>query len=169
MKAASVKAVLGALHAHDVRFLVAGGLAVNCYGYLRFTKDADLVIELVPDNIRRTFDALESLGYKPNVPISKDQFSDETTRLSWIKEKGMMVLQFWSDTHRQTPIDVFVSPPFDFAVEFAAASPRDLPGAGPVPIVSLPTLIRMKENAGRPQDLIDIEQLRLASGDENNP
>ena len=169
MKASSVKAVLAALHAGNVRFLVAGGLAVNCYGYLRYTKDADLVIELLPANIERAFDALETLGYKPNIPITKEQFSDEPTRLSWIKEKGMTVLQFWSDAHRQTPIDVFVSEPFDFNAELAAAPAKDLPGVGLVPIVSLPTLIRMKEIAGRSQDLIDIEQLRLVSGNENKP
>ena len=37
-----------------MRYLVAGGLAVNAHGFLRFTKDVDLVIELVPDNIVRT-------------------------------------------------------------------------------------------------------------------
>jgi len=35
-----------------VRFLVAGGLAVNAHGYVRFTKDADLVIDLTAENIR---------------------------------------------------------------------------------------------------------------------
>jgi len=30
----------------------------------------------------------------------------------------------------------------------------------PIRFVSLPTLIRMKEEAGRPQDRADIEQLR---------
>lgn len=34
-----------------MKYLVAGGLAVNAHGYLRFTKDVDFVVQLVPDNI----------------------------------------------------------------------------------------------------------------------
>jgi hypothetical protein len=34
--------------------------------------------------------------------------------------------------------------------------------------VSLPTLIRMKEEAGRPQDKADIEQLRAAEDTDAN-
>lgn len=34
-------------------------------------------------------------------------------------------------------------------------------GAGDVRFMSLPTLIRMKEAAGRPQDLMDVQNLRL--------
>jgi hypothetical protein len=37
----------------------------------RFTKDVDIVIQLTPDNIERTFTALASLGYKPIVSITK--------------------------------------------------------------------------------------------------
>ena len=54
MKLASFEA----LEAGGVRYLVAGGLAVGAHGYLRFTKDVDIVIQLIPDNIERTFTAL---------------------------------------------------------------------------------------------------------------
>jgi hypothetical protein len=42
MTASSLKAILTALRDYNVRYLITGGLAVNAYGYLRFTKDADL-------------------------------------------------------------------------------------------------------------------------------
>ena len=45
----------------EVRYLVAGGLAVNVHGYLRFTKDVDLVVQLESDNIRRALAALGTL------------------------------------------------------------------------------------------------------------
>jgi hypothetical protein len=76
----------------------------------------------------------------------------------------MTVLNFWSDRHRDTPIDVFVTEPFDFDEEYGRALVKPL-GAIAVRFVSIPTLIRMKELAGRPQDRIDIEYLRkLADG-----
>jgi len=37
----SVEAIIGALNAARVRYLVAGGLAVVAHGYVRFTADID--------------------------------------------------------------------------------------------------------------------------------
>ena len=161
MKAASVRAILAALQNRKVRYLVAGGLAVNAYGLLRFTKDADLVIELIPENITAAFAALADLGYKPAVPITAEQFADPRNRESWVREKDMKVLQFWSDEHRQTPLDIFIHIPFDFATEFAVAPTKELRDIGPIPIVTLATLVRMKKAANREQDRIDLDNLRL--------
>jgi hypothetical protein len=161
MKLASVQAVVSALDAAGVRFLVAGGLAVNVHGYRRFTKDVDLVVQLTPHNIRAAFDALRTLGYQPRVPITAEQLADEQLRKRLIREKGMQVLQFWSDRHRETPIDVFVREPFPFDGEFGQATVKELRGVGPVRVVSILSLITMKEEAGRPQDRIDIDHLRM--------
>lgn len=165
MKLASFEALVSALDAAGVRYLIAGGLAVNVYGYLRFTKDVDVVVQLVPDNIERAFTALSNLGYRPLVPITAAQFSDNTQRERWINDKGMKVLQFWSDTHRETPVDVFVIEPFDFDSEFSQSSAKLLGGIA-VHFVSIPTLIRMKETAGRTQDKLDIDELRLLYPDD---
>lgn len=86
-----------ALDSGSVRYLVAGGLAVNAHGVLRFTKELDVVVQLISDNIARAFAALESLGYRPSVPVTLAQFSDKAQWQSWLEEKGMQVLQFWSD------------------------------------------------------------------------
>lgn len=168
MKLASFEALVSALEGAGVRYLVAGGLAVNAYGYLRFTKDVDLVIQLVPENIERAFTELGKLGYRPMVPITASQFADAKQRESWIRDKGMQVLQFWSDAHRETPVDIFVRDPFVFDEEYRQALVRTL-GSIAVRFVTIPTLIRMKEQAGRPQDRIDIDQLRLLLKDDAAP
>jgi hypothetical protein len=160
MKVSSVRAIFTALRESRVNYLVVGGLAVNAYGLLRFTKDADLVVELVPENIERAFAALATLGYQPRVPITSRQFADAELRGRWIREKGMRVLQFWSDQHRETPIDIFVEVPFDFAREIAQAPVKEMSGIGPVAYATLSTLIALKEAAGRDQDLIDLKHLR---------
>lgn len=104
MRLASFQALAIARKNANVRYLIAGGLAVGAHGYLRFTKDVDMVIQLLPENIERTFAALASLGYRPAVPITQEQFADGPLRESWIRDKGMQVLQFWSDTHRETAV-----------------------------------------------------------------
>lgn len=166
MKLASFETIARALEDAGVRYLVAGGLAVNAHGYLRFTKDVDFVVQLAPDNIVRAFAALRALGYRPMVPITAEQFADAALRESWIRDKGMQVLQFWSDQHIETPVDVFVSEPFPFEEEYGRALVKPLHGAIDVRFVCIPTLIRMKEAAGRPQDRIDVEHLRMRLEDD---
>jgi len=166
VKLTSIEAIFRALNAADVEYLIAGGLAVNAHGYLRFTKDVDFVLRLVPDNIEQAFSALGKLGYRPNVPVTAQQFADPEQRQSWIRDKGMQVLQLWSDQHEETPIDIFVTEPFPYDEEYALALVKPLYGDVDVRFVSIPTLIRMKEAAGRQQDQIDIEHLRLIM--ENN-
>lgn len=166
MKLASFEAIVRALNETGVRYLVAGGMAVNAHGYLRFTKDVDFVVQLIPDNIERAFTALGALGYHPTVPITAEQFSNVELRESWIRDKGMQVLQFWSDAHRETPIDIFAVESFPFEEEYRRALVKPLYGTLPVRFVTIPTLIRMKEAAGRSQDRIDIEHLRMRLEDD---
>lgn len=45
MKLISFEAIVRTLNEAGIRYLVAGGLAVSAHGYLRFTKDADFVIQ----------------------------------------------------------------------------------------------------------------------------
>jgi len=161
MRARSGREVFHALVGNDVRFLVVGGLAVNVHGLPRMTLDIDLVVQLDHDNIARAFEALASVGYAPLVPVSAADFGDVATRERWIHEKHMHVLRFHSDEHWQTPVDLFVSEPFPFDAEYDAATVRELTGVGGIRVVSLPTLMRMKKQAGRPQDLADLDNLRL--------
>lgn len=160
MKLASFEAIVRSLNDAGARYLVAGGLAVNAHGYLRFTQDVDLVIALDPENIARGFEALARLGYKPLVPVSAGQFADAALREAWIRDKGMRVLNFFSDAHRETNVDLFVTEPFDFDRETAAALEGELLPGLSVRFVSIPTLIVMKQAAGRPRDLDDIQHLR---------
>lgn len=164
MRLASFEQIATAFESKGVRYLIAGGLAVNAHGVLRFTKDLDVVVELVPDNIAKAFAALETLGYRPSVPVTASQFSDPAQRQEWLEQKGMQVPQFWSDAHLETPIDMFVDEPFSFEEEYKRALVKPLHGTVPVRFVSLPTLVEMKQKVGRPEDLNDIEQLGKLTG-----
>ena len=161
MKLAALEAVARALRDANVRYLVAGGLAVNAHGYLRATGDVDLVIQLNSDNVIPAFHALAGLGYHPIVPVTAEQFADETQRRQWIKEKGMTVLSLYSDRHPINNVDVFVKEPFDFDSEYERALIGELLPDLFVRFVSIPTLIEMKKIANRPRDLDDVEHLEI--------
>lgn len=168
MKLASFEAIVRALSEARVCYLVAGGLAVNVHGYLRLTKVVDIVLQLDQENTLRALAALARLGYQPTVPIEAEQFADAEQRESWVREKNMQVFQLWSEDHRETPIDIFVEEPFGFDEEFSKALMKPLYETIEVRFVSLPTLIRMKEAAGRPQDKIDLDYLRARLKDDAN-
>lgn len=161
MSLAAFEALAVALHAARVRWLVAGGLAVNAHGYIRLTIDIDLVIALDADNIRRSFAAFADVGYRPSVPIDAEAFARTEQRERWRVEKGMQVLSFISDRFTGTTLDVFVYEPFDFSREHELAMQGELAPGVVARFVSIPTLIRMKQLAGRPRDLDDIEHLRM--------
>lgn len=159
MELRSVDAVFRALNDAEVRYLVVGGLAVVAHGYARMTGDVDLVIGLEPSNIIRGLKALEQAGYRMAVPITHEQFADARQREQWRREKGMLVLKMWSNAHRRTPIDIFVYEPFDMDREWDKAPRLEWSDDLAVPVVTLETLLVMKREAGRPQDLADIAAL----------
>lgn len=130
--------------------------------------DLDLVIRLVPDSIRSCFRALGSLGYSPSVPVTAEGIADAAQRARWIAEKGMVVLNFQSDQHSETPLNIFVTEPFDFEAEHFAAVVVEIGQGVPVRILRLEALLRLKKQAGRPQDLADIAELRAIHGGSRN-
>lgn len=181
MKLASFDAIVRALNDAGVRYLVVGGLAVNAHGYLRFTKDVDLVVRLATPDILGAFRALGALGYRAKVPVTAEQFANPAQREAWrsrLESKGPSLApssvgagearcgpvgpqrKMWSDAHLETPIDIFVYEPFDFDAEYARALVGTDPGDPPARFASIPALIAMKQAAGRASDLIDIEKLR---------
>ena len=56
---------------------------------------------------------------RPRVPVTADAFAVPRRRAQLIADKGMMVLGFHSERHRDTPVDLFATEPFDFNAEYA--------------------------------------------------
>lgn len=165
LKRDTLERIARALNNASVRFIVVGGVAVAAHGYGRSTQDIDLVIRLEPESIRAAFAALATRGYRPIVPVTADAFADPPQRARWIAEKGMVVLSFQSEQEPGTPVDLFVTEPFDFEEEYQRSMIEEITPGVPLRIVRRETLVRLKLDAGRPQDLADVAQLRAIHGD----
>ena len=164
----SVEAIVGALNTHGVRYLIAGGLAVVAHGYVRFTADVDIILDLQPDNVPRAIAALTSLGYRPRAPVPFDDFADPVKRALWVREKGLTVFSLYSPDHPATEVDVFVQPPLDFDRAYGAAARIEVaPGTRAI-FVAVDDLLLLKRQAGRPQDLQDIEHLQAIRREESS-
>lgn len=167
MKLKSIRAIARALEKARVRCLFAGGIAVVAHGYGRMTYDADLVLQLERENILRAFRALRRLGYVPRVPVTAEQFANAEVRAGWIREKGMQVLNLFSDRHRETPVGICVTEPFPFEATCTKARREEIEPGLAMRFVDLQTLIAMKLRAGRPKDLDDVAHLqRILEDDE---
>jgi hypothetical protein len=159
MKVDDICTIFRALNDADVHYLIVGGLAVVAHGYVRFTQDIDVVIELERENVLRAMNALTAIGYRPLIPVEAAQFADETLRQQWRNDKGMIVFQMLNPQRESTRIDIFVTEPFVFEDEFKRAKCHKW-GNLQAPVIRIEALIAMKEATDRPQDLADAALLR---------
>jgi hypothetical protein len=150
--------VFRALNAHDVRYLVAGGVAVVLHGYTRLTADLDLVVDLAEAQARAAIDALTGLGLKPRAPVDPQLFADRRARAEWLRDRDMKVFTLHDPANPLLVVDLFTEPPADFEGLWARAKDVSL-ATTTVKIVSVDDLIAMKRQAGRPRDLLDIAEL----------
>ena len=156
----AIEAVLSALNAARVRYLVVGGVAVVLHGHLRATADLDLIVELNPENAREAVRALEGLGFHPIAPVPAVMFADAAARRTWVEDKGMTVFGLWSDRFPGLEVDLFASEPLDFEAAYSRAVRVPL-SSTVATVVALEDLVALKKAAGRPVDLADIEALRV--------
>jgi len=159
MKLHTLEAIFAALNDRGVRYLVAGGVAVNAHGYQRMTQDLDLILDLGRDNVLATLSALTELGYRPVLPVETEEFANPERRREWKEERNVEVFSLTSDVHRETTVDLFVRDPFGFDEEYAKAMVGEVAPGLNVRFVRLRTLIAMKRKTGRARDEDDAEHL----------
>jgi len=155
------RAIFKELNKIGVDYLVVGGLAVNFHGVPRMTYDIDLMILLEPENILKLVTKLTQWGYKPRIPIDPTDLADETKRNSWVQEKGMKALNFYSEILPIGEIDILIDSPIPYGELRSRAIRVELRDER-IPAVSIHDLIQLKLRAGRKQDLADVEHLRIA-------
>lgn len=149
MQVATIVSVSKALQDAGVRFLVCGGQAVVAHGYVRFTADLDIAIQLNAVTIRTAVNALGKVGYRPALPVSAEQFADAAVRGQWAREKNMRVLNFVSETDRLGTIDIFIENPFDFDAEYRVADSFELLPGVRWHVLRIEALIDMKRGYRR--------------------
>ena len=107
----------------------------------------------------RNLNCTDFLTSYPSLPVTKDHLADEAVRTQWIETKMMQVLSLISEAYPDTTLDIFITEPFDFEHEYNQATEIQLDRDLNVRVVSIPTLIKMKQLAGRPRDIDDIQHL----------
>lgn len=152
--------IFRSLNTAAVRYVVVGGFAAVMHGNNRFTADVDLIIDLNPVEARKAIEAILSLGFKSRIPVDPFHFADPVERNSWVKEKNMKVFSFLDPTSPLFAVDIFADPPMEFEALYDRSLSLTFEDVE-IRICSLDDLIEMKQRSGRPQDLLDIENLQI--------
>jgi len=130
------------LVAHDSRFLIIGGYAVNAFGYVRSTGDIDIWIAGDAENQARVIRAIREFGFigTPDhileEPKALARMGVPPLRIEVLKSiSGVAFEDCWS---RRVALEV---------------------GDFTVPMISLADLKANKKASGRAKDLADLEEL----------
>ena len=137
-----------------VKYVIVGGYAVAFHGYVRVTKDLDILFRNSEDNILRLRQALNRFGF-PADSIEDVAFSEE----------GKIIRMGVSPVIIQL-INAVSGLTFD---EIWKNKVTDEYGSVKVFYISLKDLLVNKKASGRPQDIADYEELKGLSDDYNKP
>jgi hypothetical protein len=144
----------------QVEYVVIGGFAVGAHGFPRATKDLDIVPAGGPENLTQLAAALVRLHAEhhgtgdfdptelPFNPLDPDELEQGGNFLLVTHAGRLDIMQWVPGIDADRAYDVLA--PDAIEVPFRGAIVR---------ICSLAHLRQMKEAAGRPQDLVDLENL----------
>jgi hypothetical protein len=136
------KEFLKSLGAHNARFMLIGGYAVNAFGYVRNTVDMDIWIASDPDNLRRVLNAIRDFGF----PAAPDDLLHEANAMvrMGVPPLRIEVLRTISGVEFE-----------DCWQRRVTIEDDDLR----IPAISLEDLKLNKLASGRKKDLLDLDEL----------
>jgi hypothetical protein len=139
--------LFAAFNAARVRYLLVGGYALAFHGRPRFTKDLDVWLDPESENAQRAYAALETFG----APLHELRISD--------LERPGLIFQIGVAPNR---IDVLTSIDGVTFAEGWSDRQETQYSDQKVPVIGLRHLIKNKRATGRPQDLLDADELEKA-------
>jgi hypothetical protein len=139
--------IAGCFEQNQIDYALCGGLALSVHGHPRFTRDIDLLIR--EEDLGRARTSLSRIGYDLEAGMFRFHIgTSQETRLFRVSH---------SDGTQLVTLDLLLVTPVLEEV-WLDREAIDLDGKF-LRLVSRAGLIKMKQIAGRPQDLADIEAL----------
>lgn len=135
---------------HGVRMIMVGGGAVNFHGYQRHSADVDFWIETTVENFKKLLQVFNEMGYEI------DDFPQKVKN----QEQNISIKFSPEDLNLELITHFSVNKSFDEAYKDSEIVTKDEIQFLRWNVLSFEDLITSKIKAGRPKDLLDIQQLQ---------
>ncbi|MBN3032718.1 MAG: hypothetical protein JW873_01340 [Candidatus Saganbacteria bacterium] len=150
------------LHDRNIQYLIIGGVAVNLYGVPRATGDIDLMLAMDKENLLSFVAVAKELNLAPKAPVRPEDLADPLKLETWRQEKNMKVFSFADPDNPYITVDIMTENHIPFAEAYRRKQLLSAWGVK-VAVIGREDLIKLKQIAGRDQDLADIESLKKAA------
>jgi hypothetical protein len=139
---------------HEVRMLMVGGGAVNFHGYQRHSADVDFWIDLSEENVKQLLKVFNDLGYAiDDLPES-------------VKRAEQNISIKFSPVSLNIELITRFSVNRSFEEAYSDAEIANIEGHQLLRwrVLNFEDLITSKIKAGRPKDILDVQELQRVKG-----
>lgn len=145
--------VIDAVESVKVKYAIVGGYALALHGIVRGTMDVDLVLSLSLKDFELVEKAFMKAHLKSRLPIRAQDVIK--MRKEYIEQRNLITWSFVDYQNPSRQADILITEDVaNLKIEKISVSGRK------IPVASLQDLLAMKLKAARPQDLVDIENIR---------
>lgn len=142
-----------AFQAAKIKYALVGGYALALHGLVRATMDVDFVLSLTQSDFEAAEKTLAKLGLQSRLPIRAQDVIK--MRKEYIEDRNLIAWSFVDYKNPSRQVDILITKDVrEMEIEKISVAGRK------IPVASLKELLKMKQEALRPQDLVDIENIK---------
>jgi predicted nucleotidyltransferase len=154
------KTLFSELQNAGIEYLIVGGVAVNLYGYSRFTSDVDILVLTSNENLTKIDNLAKKLGFSARQPIDIKILNNKTEVEKLFKEKNFIAYTYLSNEKLPLDIDILTRESLNFENFIKNKQIIEIWDLK-LPVININDLISLKRNSNRPKDLEDLEALLI--------
>ena len=137
----------------QLKYALIGGYALALHGLVRATVDIDFVLSLRLEDFELAEKILSQLKIQSRLPVRAQDIIK--MRKEFIENRNLLAWSFVDYSNPTRQVDILITKDLkDLEIEKISISGRK------ISVVSLKQLLQLKIESGRPQDLIDIQNIR---------
>lgn len=145
--------ITDSFEASKLKYAVVGGFGLALHGIVRATMDVDFVLTLTQSDFERAEKALAKIGLQSRLPVRAEDIIK--MRQEYIDNRNLIAWSFVDYKNPSRQVDILITKDLkDLQTEKISVGGRK------ISVATLPEILKMKTEAGRPQDLIDIKNIQ---------
>ena len=136
-----------------LKYAVIGGYALALHGLVRATVDIDFILSLTQKDFELAEKVLAQLGLKSRLPVRAQDIIK--MRKEYIENRNLLAWSFVDYKNPARQVDILITKDLKrLKVQTISVAGRK------INVATLAELLKMKMEAGRPKDLIDIQSIK---------